>query len=63
MDNSIICARCGHTRAKHCKGNQTHVAMKDDRGQGLEHQRTVVCKGQHCEQPICSCVSFIERAA
>jgi len=54
-----ICARCGHTRAEHCKGHISHTEWKDDRGQGLKHQRSGICTGPHCNEALCSCVSFV----
>jgi hypothetical protein len=50
----MICARCKHPEAKHCKGNIEHFyTYKGSR------EVATTCVGRHCLNPLCSCVAFV----
>jgi hypothetical protein len=56
------CARCDHTRAEHCTAGTQHTDHKEDaRMVPIEWRHgTTKCVTNHCNQPLCSCVDFIE---
>jgi hypothetical protein len=57
-----ICKRCEHPLSEHCKGGVRHADHKEEaRMVPLKYRKgTVTCISRHCENPLCSCVDFIE---
>lgn len=58
----MICQRCEHTEADHCKGGVEHFDHKEEsRMMRLQDRRKKTpCAVRHCLQPLCSCVDFAQ---
>lgn len=54
MTASAKCAFCGCPRSQHCKGGVDHFHSKGN------FEQVIHCVGQHCNNPLCCCVGFIE---
>jgi hypothetical protein len=53
------CIRCGHPKSDHCAGGKLHGDLKEA-GKMLPHARQTRCVSTHCENPMCSCIEYIE---
>ena len=58
-----LCLRCEHPLSEHCSGGKKHESPKEDMWAAQYRIRTLVCSTRHCDQPLCSCVEFIQEAA
>lgn len=54
------CGRCEHLLSRHCKGNVQHGYHKEDMWPADRRKCTVTCKTRHCENPLCSCIDFVD---
>ena len=56
-----LCGYCGHPRSSHCNAGTMHPHYKDQMRQ-VKRPRMSACVGNHCTEPLCSCVDFQEAA-